>query len=96
MLRRTLTVVAVVIVLLCIIFVFFVPVIAVLTTPPDFPPYSYQTTIIQGQTTTLTLVNTPVISESLASLSYCFWGYGALLQGYNYYPYVHITAGCSD
>jgi len=66
--------------------ILFVPLVAVEATPPNFQGYSTITTVEGNQTRTLTLVATPPTYGSTASISYCFWGYGALLQNGNYYP----------
>jgi len=71
---------------LSIVVVLFVPLVGVEATPPNFQPYSTITTVEGNQTRTFTLVATPPTYNSMASISYCFWGYGALLQNGNYYP----------
>ena len=70
---------------LSVIVILFFPLVAVEATPPDFQSYSTVTTVERNQTRTFTLVATPPIYGSVASISYCLWGYGALLQNGSYY-----------
>ncbi len=72
--------------LFCVAIVLFVPFFRVEATPPDFQPYSTTTTVEGTQTKTFTLVATPPTYPSTASLSFCFWGFGALVQNGRYYP----------
>jgi len=86
--RRWRLIAAVVVIFLALvaIVILFVPLFGVEAVPPNFQ-YVVTTTTIQGnQTKTLTLLSNPPFYNSTGSLSYCFWGYGALLQNGRYYP----------
>jgi len=78
---------AVVVIVLALIaaVVLFVPLFGVEATPPNFQGVVTTTTIEGNQTKTLTLLSSPPVYNSTASLSYCFWGYGALFQNGAYY-----------
>ncbi len=86
--RRWRLIAAVVVIVLALIavVVLFVPLFGVEATPPNFQGVVTTTTMEGNQTKTLTLIQNPPTYNSTGSLSYCFWGYGALLQNGNYYP----------
>ena len=67
--------------------ILFVPLFGVEATPPNFGGVVTTTTIQGNQTRTLTLSQIPPTYNSTGSLSYCFWGYGALFQNGAYYPF---------
>ena len=83
---RLIATVVIIVLALTAVVILFVPLFGAEAVPPNFQ-YVVTTTTIQGnQTKTLTLLSNPPFYNSTASLSYCFWGYGALFQNGKYYP----------
>ncbi len=68
-------------------FAFFVPIISVQAEPVGAVYYSTTVTSEGNQTTTSVLVHDWPTESSVASLTYCFWGEGALLQNGTYHPF---------
>jgi len=83
---RLIAAVVVIVLALIAVVILFVPLFGVEATPPNFRGVVTTTTIQGNQTKLLTLVENPPIYNSTASLTYCFWGYGALSQNGAYYP----------
>jgi hypothetical protein len=83
---RLIASVVVIVMALAAVVILFVPLVGVEAVPPNFQAYVTTTAIEGNQTHTLTLVATPQTYNSTASLSYCFWGYGALFENGTYYP----------
>jgi hypothetical protein len=83
---RLIVAVAVVVWALAAVVILFVPLFGVEATTPGILPVVTTTTIQGNQTKTLTLPIVLPTYNSTASLSYCFWGYGALFQNGAYYP----------
>lgn len=65
----------------------FVPLFPVTATDPNFNPWVTTTTVNGNQTGTISIFNTPGPIPSSGSLTYCFWGEGALLQNGKYYSF---------
>ena len=86
--RRRVVALACFIVVGAVLFVAFAPIVGVQAEPVGA---IYQSTVIAtegNQTKTITLVYDWPTEPSVASLSYCYWGSGALLQNGTYHPFV--------
>lgn len=94
--KITIAICAVVILMLASVLVFlFVPLVGAEAVPPDFKYYSTGTITRGNQTETVTYVYDPPAISSEVSLSFCFFGHGALYQNGTYYPYTasHLQVG---